>query len=318
LTVALLLRSARDFDGGGAAPERTCQTCGEWLVRYVPYCTVCRTPAASPALEIDQDAVREKTAGAIRIGHLSDLHLGRPMTKRSPLDLFRIWLGALAESEVDVVVVSGDLVQRATDRRSLVSAREALGSSGLPWVVVPGNHDVARPGEPGVFEEVFGAYPRVEVHAGITFILIDTNAGLPPGARGRHERIFARFGCFVEGRVGEAQLEALDRLLDAAPEGPRVLVHHHHLVSQPEWTRKIGFMFPLQDADAVRRWAVSRGVVLALHGHHHQMRRAGVQEGGLVVLNGGSSTLVGPPYRARLVDLQPGGNRRVIPVELRL
>ncbi len=315
--MALLLGSHRDFD---VADQnlRSCRTCGEWLVRYVPYCTVCNTPVGPVAFPEAGGTPGEKAEGAVRIAHMSDLHLGRPRATPKPFDTFRIWMDALAEVGVDIVAISGDVVQRPGDVKSLRAARGILEESGLPFVVVPGNHDIDRPGKPGSFEDIFGTFPRTETHHGLTFILIDSNAGLPPDERRRHERLFARIVCFVEGRVGEEQLRELDDMLEVAPKGPRVLLLHHHLVSQPQWVVRMGLMAPLQDAHVVRRWAMSQGVILALHGHHHIMRRAGVQSGGLVVLNGGSSTLEGPPYRARLVDVHRGGKRRVVPVELRL
>lgn len=317
----LLLRTHRDFGESPTAGPGTCLTCGEWLIRYVPYCTVCLTPIEgrvgdhSPKPLVDD---KEKVEGAVRLAHLSDLHLGRPRAKPNPLEILRIWLGSFVGALTDVVIISGDLVQRTGDRKSFVAVRSVLEESGLPFVVVPGNHDVGRPGVPGIFEQVYGTFPRVEIHAGVAFILIDSNAGLPPDERRRHERLFARVACFVEGRVGQAQLARLDEELEKIGDLKRVMVLHHHLVAQPDRYRRFGFMGPLQDAHMVRRWAVSRKVILALHGHHHVMRRAGVQSGSLVVLNGGTSTLKGPPYRARLIDLQPDGNRRVIPVELRL
>ncbi len=316
--MALLLRAPRDFEDSSTVGPGTCQTCGEWLIRYVPFCAICFTPIEKAAPEEPMRRSTDKSEDAVRLVHLSDLHLGRPLAKPNPLDLLRIWLGAFSDAQVDVVVISGDLVQRSNDRKSLAAVRRALEDSSIPFVVVPGNHDVGRPGKHGAFEDVFGSFPRVETHAGVTFLLVDSNAGLPPHERRRHERLFARVVCFVEGRVGGAQLEKLDSLLGASEPGPRVMVLHHHLVPQPNRSVKLGLMFPLQDAHSVRRWAVSRRVALALHGHHHVMRRAGVQSGGLVVLNGGSSTLVGPPYRARIIDLYQGGNKRVIPVELRL
>ena len=71
-----------------------------------------------------------------RIVHLSDLHFG---TDRQELllplaDHVRV-LGP------DLVVVSGDLTQRAR-RGQFAEARTFLDGLGLPWLAVPGNHDV--------------------------------------------------------------------------------------------------------------------------------------------------------------------------------
>ena len=70
------------------------------------------------------------------LAHISDLHFGR---------LDRAVLPALARAiraaRPDVVVVSGDLTQRAR-RREFAEAREFLDCLPEPQIVVPGNHDV--------------------------------------------------------------------------------------------------------------------------------------------------------------------------------
>ncbi len=70
------------------------------------------------------------------IAHLSDLHFGR--LDRATLPAL---IAALEAAEPDVVVVSGDLTQRAR-RREFQDARKFLENLPLPQIVVPGNHDV--------------------------------------------------------------------------------------------------------------------------------------------------------------------------------
>ena len=70
------------------------------------------------------------------IAHLSDLHFGRV----DPATLPALH-GALVAAQPDVVVVSGDLTQRAR-RCQFEAARRFLDSLPFPRVVVPGNHDV--------------------------------------------------------------------------------------------------------------------------------------------------------------------------------
>ena len=77
----------------------------------------------------------------------------------------------------------------------------------------------------------------------------------------------------------------------------------------------LGTMGVLQDADAVRCWAVEHKVTLVLHGHKHAMLRTGMLGGEILLLNGGSSTQA-PGPRARLVDFLEGHHRRVVEVEL--
>jgi 3',5'-cyclic AMP phosphodiesterase CpdA len=68
--------------------------------------------------------------------HLSDLHFGR--INEATIDPLLLRVGDLRP---DVVVVSGDLTQRARTRE-FQEARRFLDSLPKPQIVVPGNHDV--------------------------------------------------------------------------------------------------------------------------------------------------------------------------------
>ena len=70
------------------------------------------------------------------IAHISDLHFGRINSFIPPA-----LRDAIALAKPDVVVVSGDLTQRAR-RLEFSAARTFLDSLPYPRVVVPGNHDV--------------------------------------------------------------------------------------------------------------------------------------------------------------------------------
>src|SRR5829696_6551929 len=68
--------------------------------------------------------------------HISDLHFGR-LDPRTVPPLRE----AIVASRPDILVVSGDLTQRARDKQ-FASARRFLDSLPVPRVVVPGNHDI--------------------------------------------------------------------------------------------------------------------------------------------------------------------------------
>lgn len=71
------------------------------------------------------------------LAHISDLHFGT-----THAHIVQHLHGDLMKHAPDVVVVSGDLTQRAR-KRELQEAREFLDSLPFAHVVVPGNHDVA-------------------------------------------------------------------------------------------------------------------------------------------------------------------------------
>jgi 3',5'-cyclic AMP phosphodiesterase CpdA len=68
--------------------------------------------------------------------HLSDPHFGR--LERAAMQAL---IATVTEARPDIVVVSGDLTQRAKERE-FQEAREFLEALPSPQIVVPGNHDV--------------------------------------------------------------------------------------------------------------------------------------------------------------------------------
>ena len=70
------------------------------------------------------------------IAHISDLHFGREDKSILP-----VLAAALTTAKPDVVVVSGDLTQRARSAE-FAAARAFLDTLPGPQIVVPGNHDI--------------------------------------------------------------------------------------------------------------------------------------------------------------------------------
>ena len=249
----------------------------------------------------------------MRIAHCSDFHFGKP--PRDEISSERAaswWLAEFQRRDADVIVMSGDLVETPGDRDRLRTVHGMLEATGLPYVVVPGNHDVPEPGHPGPFEALFGAYPRVERIEGVEFVLVDSMRGIPTEHRSPEDVAnHAENGAYSKGRVGVEQLAALDELLDTTDD-PRVLVVHHHLrVNAPTEvgfeeapTAPDGLMAPMEDAPGLLDWAEGRGVRLVFHGHKHNLWEPYEPRDGVLVLNSGTSTRGKPgrPRRARLVD----------------
>ncbi|MEV1021904.1 exonuclease SbcCD subunit D [Streptomyces sp. NPDC050264] len=88
----------------------------------------------------------------MRLLHTSDWHLGRAFHRVSMLDAQAAFIGHLVttvrERDVDAVVVSGDVYDRAVPPLSAVElyddALHRLAELGVPTVMISGNHDSAR------------------------------------------------------------------------------------------------------------------------------------------------------------------------------
>ena len=110
--------------------------------------------------------------GAMRVLHTSDWHMGRMFHGRDLLaDQESVLCGLadlIADERVDVVVVSGDLYDRAVPSGEAMSActrvLKTIRSAGAQLVVTPGNHDSApRLGAFGEFTAAGGLHLRTRV-----------------------------------------------------------------------------------------------------------------------------------------------------------
>ena len=231
----------------------------------------------------------------MRIVHLSDLHVGKTDGEWPAfLELAR----RTAALRPDVVVVSGDLVEVPDDAATLRQVREVLDELGVPYVTVPGNHDVKTPGENAVYEAEFGAVPRVERVGDALFLMFDSFGGLPVADRTDEDReCFENTGCWLDGRVDSPQFVAMQRCLGAG-ERWRLAVVHHHLEPSPE-----AQVNALQNADEFVRWCAGHGVSYVFVGHLHETAEP-ANLSGVTRLRVGRSTKA--PYPIGLLDLATG------------
>lgn len=92
----------------------------------------------------------------VRIAHLSDPHFGtvQPQVEAALLTL----LHRLAP---DLVVLSGDITQRARRAQFAAAARFVAALAPLPWLAVPGNHDLPLFNLPARFGWPYAGYRRI-------------------------------------------------------------------------------------------------------------------------------------------------------------
>lgn len=148
------------------------------------------------------------------IAHISDLHFGRVDCATLPA-----LATSIAAAGPDVVVVSGDLTQRAR-RREFADARGFLDTLPHPQIVVPGNHDVP------LYDVVSRSFaPMTKYRQYISDDLEPFYADDEIAVQGINT---ARSLTFKGGRINRAQLaRSCARLEGRAAEITRIIVTHH-------------------------------------------------------------------------------------------
>lgn len=185
--------------------------------------------------------------------HLSDLHFGTEQPDRvAAIKQF------CSEHQPELVVVSGDLTQRARFHQFFM-CRQFLESLNLPYLVVPGNHDIPLY---HVWRRFFSPFGRYQLFFGVTekeictehFYVIGVNSIRP-----RHH---------TKGYVSSRQIFEVCKKLEQAPTHLIKLVAVH----QPFYCEpmdKHAQDCPISGGVALKQWAKA-GLYGLLHGHLHQ------------------------------------------------
>ncbi|WP_343731461.1 metallophosphoesterase family protein [Duganella sp.] len=148
------------------------------------------------------------------IVHLSDLHFGRV-----DQDLLRPLQALVTRLAPDVVVVSGDLTQRAKTEE-FKAARAWLDTLPGPQIVVPGNHDIPLYNVASRFLTPLRKYTRY-----VTLDLAPEYVDEEIAVLGINT---ARSLTFKDGRVNKEQLAQMRQRMQAVgPDHTRIIVTHH-------------------------------------------------------------------------------------------
>ncbi len=192
------------------------------------------------------------------IAQISDLHFGA----HEPAVVAHLH-AALSAIRPDLIVVSGDLTQRAHRSQFAEAAGflEQLEAENFPLIVVPGNHDVP-------------------MHKPVSRLLWPLRRYTRYIARGRScwyaDREIAVLGLasahgltVKDGRLTRIQIRSIADCFAAAPaSATRVLVTHHPLVALPG--EEPGEIEPaLRGARRALKAVEMADVQLVLAGHHH-------------------------------------------------
>ena len=190
----------------------------------------------------------------MRIAHISDIHFGRISAE----GIAKALTAEINASEVDLVVVSGDLTQRAR-RWQLRSAREFLDAFDPPTIVVPGNHDAYAWWYP--LHRLTMPVRRYRRYISDELTPVFETSGL------RLMGISSVHGWTVKS--GIIRKRDRNRIVDYfKPDDTRfkIFVVHHHLVRMPEFGRHDVSRFGRDAFNQVSK----AGVNLVLSGHLHR------------------------------------------------
>lgn len=189
------------------------------------------------------------------LAHISDLHFGR-------IDP-RVVEGLLADlmaHKPDLVIISGDLVQRA--RRSMFQeARAFLERLPFPYLVVPGNHDIPVYNVLRRFVDPFRYYKRY-ITQDLSPLHVDAEIAVL-GLNTARSVILD----FSHGRLNRAQIARIREVFDELPPHVFKIVFTHHPFLPPPDAPKTR----LVDRHKLALPALEAcGVDLLLAGHLHR------------------------------------------------
>lgn len=197
-----------------------------------------------------------------RIAHLSDLHFGR-----TDPQVVEALLEDLKRQHPDLIIISGDLTQRARDRQ-FAAARAFIDRLPVPAVMVPGNHDLAPVYHPltrlfrprAKFRRYLLSRETLPVWYDEDIVAIGLDST-------RHLH-------FKSGKLRRAHLERVDNVLAWVPDTACKIAFLHH----PPVAAQAGLSFDT---------LAERGIDLILAGHVHRSKVARIQ-----TLDGKTSLLI--------------------------
>lgn len=187
------------------------------------------------------------------LAHISDVHFGR----EDP-DVVAGLLKALAGAKPDVIVVSGDLTQRAKKRQFRAAQAFLEDLPEVPRIVIPGNHDVSAT---NLFERAVRPLARYK-----RFITQD----LSPFYKDREIAVAGintvRIGAVKNGRINARQMKLVCEQFAGTEQSTIRVVAMHHPIDMP--ADDVRHALVGRSAAAMKEFARC-GVDLFLSGHLH-------------------------------------------------
>ena len=228
--------------------------------------------------------------------HLSDLHFGREIPQ-----VIEGLLQSLEEARPDLVIISGDLTQRARAKQ-FRNAKRFLDRLPCPYLIIPGNHDLPLYNLFKRFGRPWGNWTRF------------VSQNLAPVVRGDHfiiagintARRWATLFDQTRGRISTPQTaSAINHLMTAPDSHLRILVAHH-----PFWLPLALARRHLIGGRDKALAALRQGKVdMILSGHVHVAFSQLVD--GIIVVHAGTGTSNRYHGQANSFNLIRGDRRRI-------
>ncbi len=185
--------------------------------------------------------------------HLSDLHFGteRPQCLRA--------LQRFCEMhQPEAAVISGDLTQRARYKQ-FFACRQFLEQLHMPYLTVPGNHDIPLY---HLWNRVFSPFARYQLFFGHLEQELETEHFYIVGINSIRRRYHTR------GHISLEQIEAVEQRLKCAPANKiKLIAAHQPFYTPPDDPHGIKDC-PVLGRLALENWSKC-GLFGLLHGHLH-------------------------------------------------
>ncbi|MFN4089828.1 MAG: metallophosphoesterase family protein [Alphaproteobacteria bacterium] len=234
---------------------------------------------------------------AFTVVQVSDTHLSR--THAYFQDNWEAFLGEMADLRPDLVLHSGDVSFNGPDAPDDIAfAREQIGRLAVPWVAIPGNHDIGEPGSrPRLKQPVTSERLAVWRDAfGPDRHVVDMDAGGPPGWR----FVLLNSEIMGSGRPEEAEQSSfLEQAFDTAA-GRRIglFLHKPLFVTEPDAPGEHGGSVLHRARRPVLDLLKRRPAAFVASGHLHCYHRFAVD--GLPFVWAPTTAFVHPERRAEL------------------
>jgi len=253
--------------------------------------------------------VLEEWPETLKVAQISDIHLPYGA------DVLATFVYEANLVDADMIVATGDIVDRETTTAAWNYLQEITGRLGIPIFLLPGNHDYA--GADSEYFQEYGGQKNYSVVIGdFLFMALDSDGG---------------------GYIVQEQLDWAERVLASHPDKVKFIAFHHALLSsefeddggaikggeiEGDWTdiealREVMY-FTWQDniglAEELLRIIQTYDVRLTLSGHVHR-DMIYILNGENYIVTTGNSGGGGPPGyegpRSRLIELDSDGTIRL-------